>query len=83
MSWSLQERGAPLPNRPGEMNDHPLTETITGVAATLAATPLTPEEAARLAPRLEALLAGIAALDELDLHGVEPFLISWPTAPHA
>jgi Asp-tRNA(Asn)/Glu-tRNA(Gln) amidotransferase C subunit len=54
------------------MSEHDLTETITHVTAELAAAPLTPAEAARLAPRLADLLAALRALDELDLAGVEP-----------
>jgi hypothetical protein len=63
------------------MPDHTLNETITRIAAELAAAPVTPEEAARLAPRLEALLAGIAALDALDLRGVEPVTGFLPREP--
>jgi Asp-tRNA(Asn)/Glu-tRNA(Gln) amidotransferase C subunit len=54
------------------MSQHDLTETITHVAAELAAAPLTSAEAARLAPRLADLLTALRALDELDLTGVEP-----------
>jgi hypothetical protein len=49
-----------------------LTETIVRVAGELAGLPLDPVEAARLAPRLADLLAGLATLDTLELDGVEP-----------
>jgi hypothetical protein len=54
------------------MSEHELTETIARVAVELAAAELTAAEAARLAPRLADLLAGLRALDELHLEQVEP-----------
>jgi hypothetical protein len=61
----------------GTMPEHELTETIARVAAELAAAPLSLNEAARLAPRLADLLAGLRALDELDLNQVEPATVLW------
>lgn len=54
------------------MSQHDLTETIAQVTAELADAPLSPAEAARLAPRLADLLTALHGLDELDLAGVEP-----------
>lgn len=54
------------------MAQHELTETVARVSAELTAAPLDRAAAARLAPRLADLLAGLRALDALDLEGVEP-----------
>jgi hypothetical protein len=57
------------------MPEHELTETIARVATELAAAELDAAEAARLAPRLADLLAGLRALDELHLAQAEPATI--------
>jgi hypothetical protein len=56
------------------MTTHALTEIVHQTASALAAAPLTPEEAARLAAFLSPLLEGLRALDDLDLREVEPAL---------